>query len=196
MEIWSCKSSAHDESKISKHVSHVSHVSRALSRLAFLRDTCIMRCVACVASSVRDKCENTKSYIYMSHMSHVSPALRRLTFLRDMCLKPHAAHVPHVPRDRRVKHIFCNDPPKVYKQSQTYSVTNPRGGSSRGNRSSPLKGAEAPLSHMSQPLPRLAFLRDTCIRQRVACVAHAEHMRRVQSKITNTCLTCLTCHKP
>ena len=196
MEIWSDKSSTHDESKIITHVLHVRHVRQAMSRLAFLRRTCRRSCAACaiyIPRGIRVICENTKSETYMSHMSHMSQALSRLTFLRDMCLKPRAAHVPHV---IHMQHVSCSDPPKVYKQSQTCSVTNPRGGSSRGNRSSPLKGAEAPLSHMSQPLPRLAFLRDTCIRQRVACVAHAEHMRRVQSKITNTCLTCLTCHKP
>ena len=46
---------------------------------------------------------------------------------------------------------------------------------------------EKHVPHVSQPLPRLAFLRDTCTRQHVACVAHVahtEHMRRVQSKIS------------
>ena len=94
MEIWSCKSSAQDESKISIHVSDVSDVSSALRRLTFLPDTCLRHMSdvsACDAYEASDTC---KIKSMCPHVSHVSPPLRRLAFLGDTCLKPYAACVP------------------------------------------------------------------------------------------------------
>ena len=93
MEIWSCKSSTRDESKISQHVSDV---SAALRRLAFLPDTCQATCQptchACAAHVIHMKRLIHEKYNTRAKRANVLKALNRLAFCISTCVR----HVQHV----------------------------------------------------------------------------------------------------
>ena len=96
MEIWSCKSSTHDESKISIYMSHMSHMSQALSRLTFLRDMCLMPHAAHVPGDIYAKCAtHEKHNTHATHVAHVVGLTPPRFFARHVS-RAHVAHVARV----------------------------------------------------------------------------------------------------
>ena len=166
VELLRGKSSAHDESKISIYVSDVSDVSSVLRRLAFLPDTCQPTCQPC--RSYETIAHHIKNQQHMSDMSDMSSALSRLAFLHDMCLR----YMSDMSATRSTRR---NSRPLVP------SFQSPRG-FLKGEPQWVLERRGSAVSHMSQALRRLAFLRDMCLKSRAAHVPHVPRGIRANAR--------------
>ena len=171
MEIRSCKSSTHDESKISIHVSDVSDVSAALRRLAFLPDTCIRRRVRRVSQRVmhviRMKRLIHEKYNTRAKRANVLKALSRLAF----CISTCAGHVLHVLNTLHMPHMSHMS---QALRRLAFLRDMCLGHMSHMSRVCYLQKHVLHVRHVRKALRRLAFLYRTCVRQRAACATHAE----------------------